>query len=234
MTRLVLSASYSSAGDSPAEQWYHASGQIDACFGVHANGRWTPLLEIILPQEFSMLERDRFHPIGLRLSMRMTWADVLGHDFSPMLNCFHTTPEAITTMWAMSHGKPSLDDIKHQRLTQLSGWARLAAIHLAGTTPRKPLPGLEQQADFWENYLYQEMCDLPWLEARHYGAAHVIAHTDPRRQYNNWLRIASCAAEVLWQAPEARTIFAAARVAPHLFPCLNAGLAEARKHGGIA
>jgi hypothetical protein len=236
MSRITLTVTHSSAGKSPAERWYHCKGQIDASFGVHASeGRWVSLMGMTLPRDLSALVPDPDHPAGAALKLNIDWQTALAYDFAPLVDCFPQTVDELcdNSRW-LTLFPPTRAELIHQRLTLLTGWTRLVAIHLAGGTNRLTLPGLEQQASFWEEYLFEEMCDVPYLGARRYGAAKVIANADDRRQYNNWLRIASCAAEVLWQAPEARTIFAAARVAPHLFPCLNAGLAEARKHGGIA
>lgn len=234
MSQLILTCSYSSSGSTPEEKWYHAGGNVSASFGVRdRDGRWVTLMEMTIPRPLSSLVPDPNHPAGAILRLDISWDRALNYDFSPHIDQFPRKIADLTTPAWPGQATPTRAEIEHQRWTQLAGWTRLVAIHFA-TGQRKAVPGLERQAAFWEEFLFEEMCDFPWLRARSQGARRVLASPDDARHFRSWQKTATCTVETLWSAPESRATFVAARIAPNRFPCLAVGLAEARRYiGGI-
>lgn len=224
MSRIFLTTAYTEPGSKETAWYRHFEGNCTAGFSVETKKRgWYSLMEFMIPRPLTHLIPDPEHPVESRLQVDITWDSIQSFDFTPYLDCFPRKIEDSLRIY-----NDTQKEIEDRRRTQLTGWCRLVAIHLA-TGQGKSLPGLDQQTAFWESYLYEELCDFPFLKAQ----APKIVQDFGNNEFRQWIKIASCTAEILWQAQEARAILAAARVAPYQFPCLAAGLTEAHKHGGI-
>lgn len=180
----------------PEEAWYWRRPERDLAeigFWVQGKEYNAELMNFFIPREFTALAEDAKHWSGFKITFPEQikgWQYVDNIDTSPFISRWPNMGLIMNSL----NGKMTLSEIETHKQTLIHGWLKLICVYLNDSIPQ-----IAYQAQWWENYLHEEMLDYPYIysQVKREGVKATLQHATDNLNFKRWLKTASCCMELL-------------------------------------